>query len=180
MKRCRCGEKGFTLIEAVLTILVFGIMATVVGIGMNNLGTVRLNNAVGKVVADLRYAQQLSATTRSRHGMAIDSAQQYTIHIDNAGLDTPIQDPTNLGQSFVVNFLTYQQGRLNGVTFNSTNPFCLAPGCAVCGSVIEFDGLGTPTDTSGAPLCNVTLTLAQSGAPNQTITIAANTGKITY
>lgn len=170
-------EKGFTLFEVVLIIIIAAILAAV-SLGTNSISTIRLNNAVGKVVADLRYAQQMAATTRSRHGLAINSAQQYTVHIDNAGVDTPIQSPTNLGQNFVVNFSTYQQGQLNGVQFNSTTPFCVAPGCGVCGSVIEFDSLGVPTNSTGAPLCDVTMTLTQSGAPSKTVTIEANTGKI--
>lgn len=173
------GEKGFTLIELVLVIVVVALLGISVNIGMNSLGTIRLNNAVGKVVADLRYTQQLSATTRSRHGLTIDSLQQYSGHIDNAGVNSPIKDPTNLGPTFVVNFDVYQQQQLNGVRFASATPFCTGPpGCAACTSTIEFDTLGIPTNDSGTPLCSVSLVLTRSGAANQTVTIEANTGKI--
>lgn len=173
------GEKGFTLIELVLVIVVVAILAAVVSLSIGNIETIRLNNAAGKVVADLRYAQQLATTTRLRHGLTLNSLQQYTVQVNGAP-DTPIKDPTNLGQNFVVDFDTYQQGQLSGVRFNSTNPFCTGPpGCATCGSVIEFDGLGAPTDTAGIALCSATITLTKSGAANQTIAIEVNTGKVT-
>ncbi|MFQ5779714.1 MAG: Tfp pilus assembly protein FimT/FimU [Nitrospiria bacterium] len=173
------GEKGFTLIELVLIIVVVGILAVVVGMGLNSLDTVRLNNAVGKVVADLRYAQQLATTTQGRHGLTIDSAQVYSVHRDTGGTDTDVKDPTNLGQDFAVDFDTYQQEQLKGVRFNSTTPFCTGPpGCTTCGSVIEFTSLGVPTDTAGTALCSVSLVLTQVGAPNQTISITPNTGRI--
>lgn len=188
-------EKGVTLIELALVIVVIGILAAVVNLGINSLATIRLNNAVGKVVADLRYAQQRAATTRSRHGITIDPAlqQQYSVRVDcgidgicgnvddtaqTAGVDTLIQDPTNLGNTFVVNFDTYQQGQLAGVQFNSLTPFCPA-GCGACQATLEFNGRGAPTNTSGVEwACDVTVVLTHSGAANQTITITANTGRV--
>lgn len=172
-------ERGFTLVEVVLIIVIVAVLVAAVNIGISNLNAIRLSNAVGKVVADLRYTQQLSATTRSRHGLTIDSLQQYSGHIDNAGVNSPIKDPTNLGPTFVVNFDVYQQQQLNGVRFASATPFCTGPpGCAACTSTIEFDTLGIPTNDSGTPLCSVSLVLTRSGAANQTVTIEANTGKI--
>lgn len=188
-------ERGFTLIELILVIIVLAILGAVVSIGINSLSTIRLNNAVGKVVADLRYAQQMAATTRSRHGITIDPAlqQQYSVRADcgidgvcgnaddtaqTAGVDTLIQDPTNLGNTFVVNFGTYQQGQLAGVQFNSLTPFCPA-GCGACQATLEFNGRGAPTDTGGVEWpCDVTVVLTHSGAADQTITITANTGKV--
>lgn len=180
------GEEGFSLIELSLVIVVMAILAAFVGVGVNSINTIKLNNAAAKMAGDLRYAQQLAMATRNRHGMTIRSAQIYSLHVNGVAPplcdgETCISDPTDLGQNFVVDFDAYQQGQLSGVRFNSTAPFCAGPpGCAACGSVIEFDGLGAPTDTSGAPLCDATITLTKSGAANQTITIAANTGKITY
>lgn len=194
MRRSRLTEeKGFSLIELVIVIIVVAILATAASIGLNSLSTVRLNNAVGKVVADLRYAQQLSATTRSRHGMTALSIQSYRVHEDcgldgicgnaddaaqTAGTDTPVKDPNNLGSNFDVDFNAYQQGQLSGVAFNSATPFCPA-GCGACQAQIEFSSLGAPADTSGNVYsCNVTVVLTRAGATNQTITIEANTGQV--
>ena len=174
------GEEGFSLIEWVLVLVVIAILTAFVSSQIDSVNTIKLNNATSKVVADLRYVQQLSTSTRTRHGLTIESTQQYSIHVDNGGIDSYLKDPSKLGQNFVVDFDTYQQGQLNGVRFGSMTPFCSGPpGCATCGSVVEFDSLGSPTDTAGATLCSTTITLTKSGAANQTLTIEANTGRVT-
>lgn len=197
MMKQNLGKKGFTLIELLLVIIVVAILAASINIGINSLNTIRLNNAVGKVVADLRYTQQLAATTRSRHGLTIDPAliQKYSGHIDcgldgicgnaddtaapSLGVDTPIKDPVSLGPNFVVDFSSYQQSQFAGVQFNSLTPFCPA-GCGPCQATIEFNSLGAPTDTSGnVYTCNIAVVLTKTGTANQTITIEANTGKVT-
>lgn len=193
-------EKGFSLVELVLVVVVAGIVAVIFNIGLNSLETVRLNNATSKVIADLRYAQQMATTTRSRHGMTALSNQKYQVYTDcgldgicgngddtakTAGVDTPIKDPTNLGANFDVDFDTYQQQQFLGVRFDDTTlprvagkPFC-PQGCGACQSQIEFNGLGAPTDTSGNVYgCNVTVVLTKTGAANQTVTIEQNTGRV--
>jgi Tfp pilus assembly protein FimT len=166
-------ESGFTLIELVLIIVVVAILGAVFTLILSGLSTAKVNNAINKVVADLRYAQQLSITTQSRHGLTIDSTAQYTVH-RNVPPDTAVQDPVNLGSTFVVNFDAYQQNQLNGVRFSSSTPFC--PGAT--SNVIEFDKLGAPTDTVGTVL-TCTSTIGFAGT-TRTITIAPNTGNITY
>jgi Tfp pilus assembly protein FimT len=170
-------ERGFTLIELVLLIVVAGILAAVVSVGMGSINNIRLNNAASKILADLRYAQQLAMTTRTRHGLTIRSANVYSLHIDGVAAPlcdgkTCIPDPTNLGQNFVVDFTDYQQGQLSGVTLNPTNPFCGA-------ATIEFNALGAPTDSVGTLLAcgTINLTLA-FGASTQTIQIQPNTGSM--
>jgi len=166
-------ERGFTLIESVLVILLVFILAGVFALSLSGLATARLDNAVNKVAGDLRYAQQMAIGTQNRNGMTILSTTSYNIHVDNSGTDNNLQDPTNLSQPFVVTFASYQQGQLAGVQFSSTTPFC-------GGSVIEFNSLGAPTDTNGTLLaCNSSLTLNYSGNTH-TITIQQNTGNLIY
>jgi Tfp pilus assembly protein FimT len=163
------------LIELIMTILILAILSAVVSLSLTGLATTRLDQAVNKVVGDLRYAQQLAISTQIRHGMTIDpSALQYTIHRDGAP-DTAVQNVINLGTTFVVNFPSYQQGQLTGVVFTSATPFC-----GGANSVIEFNSLGAPTTTAGAVLaCTSSLTLSYAGN-NRTITIQQNTGNLTY
>ena len=116
-------EKGFTLIEIILVILIAVVLAAVASLSLTNLSTARLDNAVSKVVADLRYAQQLALTTQLRHGLTINSVLQYTGHLDGTP-DTPFSDPVSLGEDLVVNFDTYVPVPLNGVEFSGTTPFC--------------------------------------------------------
>ncbi|MEK6577141.1 MAG: prepilin-type N-terminal cleavage/methylation domain-containing protein [Nitrospirota bacterium] len=164
-------EKGFTLIELVIVIVLLGIIGVVVSLNLGGLSSIRVNNAIKKMVGDLRYAQQLAIATQSRHGLTIDSLQVYSVHKDTGGVDTDIKDPVNLGTDFIVNFDTYQQGQLTGVRFSSTTPFC-------GGSVIEFNSIGAPTDTNGTLLaCTSSIGFAGS---TSTILIEPNTGKLTY
>jgi prepilin-type N-terminal cleavage/methylation domain-containing protein len=172
--RWRKGKEGWTLIELVLVLVVVGILSTVVGLSLQSYGSIKLNNAVDKVVGDLRYAQQLAISTQIRHGLTVNSASQYTVH-SNGTPDVAIQDPVNLGVNFVVNFDTYQHGELTGVTFTPTTPFC-----GGANGVMEFNSVGAPTDTNGNLLtCTSTITLSYSGSTKQ-ITIAPNTGNLTY
>jgi type II secretory pathway pseudopilin PulG len=169
-------ERGFTLIELVLTIIIVIILSVVVSLSLSSLSTTRLDQAVNKVVGDLRYAQQLAISTQSRYGMTVDSTAQYTIYRDaSPNPDVPVTDPSSLGQTLVVNFDTYRQGQLNGVRFGSATPFC-----GGAGGVMEFNSLGAPTDTAGTVLaCNSSVALSYSGNTH-TITIQQNTGNLTY
>lgn len=165
-------EKGFTLIEMVITILIVIFLGASISLTLSSLSATRLDQAVNKVIGDLRYAQQLAISTQIRHGMTINSTGQYTIHRDISP-DTPILDPTNLNTNFVVTFNTYQQGQLAGVVFSSATPFCGGLG------VMEFNSIGAPTDTNGTVLtCNSILTLSYGGN-TRTISIQMKTGNLT-
>jgi prepilin-type N-terminal cleavage/methylation domain-containing protein len=173
------GEAGFTLIELVLVIIIVVILGAVVSLSLSGLSTTRLDQAVNKVVGDLRYAQQLAISTQSRHGMTVDpSAAFYTIYRTPA---TPVPDPSNLGSNLVIDFNAYQQGQLAGVVFASATPFTtVPPACGAARSAIEFNSIGAPTDTAGTVLaCTYILTLNYSGNA-RTITIQQNTGNLTY
>ena len=153
-------------------------LLVMVKLASNGINAIKLNQAATKVVADLRYAQQLATTTRKRHGLTIQSAGGYSVHIDNSGEDAPVADAANIGQRFVVDFDTYQQGELKGVRFRTLTPFCKAPRCSVCRAVMEFNGLGIPSDSEGSPLCSGQIVLTQPGGGEQAIAFEANTGRI--
>jgi prepilin-type N-terminal cleavage/methylation domain-containing protein len=170
-------EKGFTLIELVLTVIIVVILGAVVSLGLSGLSTSRVDNAVNKVVGDLRYAQQLAISTQNRYGMTVNTLTSYTIYRTPA---TAVPDPSNLGQTLVVDFTTYQQAQLSGVQFSSITPFQTTACTGSGASAIEFNSIGAPTDTGGTVLaCTSTITLSYSGN-NRTITIQKNTGNLIY
>ena len=167
-------ESGFTVIELVLVIIIVAVVGIVISLNLGGLDSITLNNAEKKLVGDLRYAQQLAITTGIRHGLRVDTASdmEYSLYMDD-GAETPIKDPVNLGQDFIVNFNTYQQGQLAGVIFNPDSPFCSA-------AEIEFNGIGAPTDDTGNPIaCSPNITL-QLSTETTTIAIQQNTGNLTY
>ena len=175
-------EKGFMLIELIMTILILAILSALISLSLTGLATARLDQASNKVIADLRYVQQLAISTQTRHGLTIAAGGTgYSAHIEGGvapflcGGEKCIPDPVNLGQDFIVDFNTYQQGQLSGIIFSPAAPVCSGPG----NNVVEFNSIGAPTDTKGTVLtCNSTLTLSYGGY-TRTIIIQEKTGNLT-
>ena len=147
-------DAGFTFIELVITILVLAILATTIR-SMWPSKAINLNAQARALVADIRYTQNLAATSGLRYSLTITSSNTYKIMDVNGG-----------------NIKNYTLG--SGITFSSwTN---------LPNSLIAFDGQGTPysnTSIPGTPLAtNATITLTSTDGSNKTVTVIQITGQV--
>ncbi len=161
------GQRGFTLIEVVLIILITVIIAFIV-IPRSDLTGNRAASAARKLLSDLRYAQQLANTTQSRSGVALISATSYRVFTNNLS-GTPATDPLT-GSPYIVSMT----GNFAGVTLTMNN---------IDSNIVRFDTLGVPYEgADGAQNAldgNETIDVKNGATVVKTITIAPTTGQVT-
>ncbi len=170
-------ERGFTLIELVLIIIILGIIGFIISISIGDINSTKLNSAARRLASDIRYAQQLSMTKQIRHGVVFTVPNTYTVFQENdPNPDTPARNPAG-GGDLIVDYSSDPQ--LQGVAI-STPSFCTgAGGTPPCAQALEFNPLGAPTDETGTPLTSGSVILSYSGN-SKTLTVEPNTGKLTY
>lgn len=153
-------EKGFTLVELVMVILLLGILSA---------GTyfiwprdnINLGAEAANLASHIRYAQILSMTKGQRYRFVKTSSTTYQI-ANSAG--TAIQLPS--GQTTV----TLQAGIAFGTLTQLPN------------DLIAFDGKGIPYIDTGSPgtalASTATIPLTASGSTTLTIQIDPETGRV--
>ena len=163
-------NRGFTLIEAVIVMVIVAILAAVV-ILRNPFDSIKLNSATRKVAADIRYVQKLSISNQTRAGMTFN-ANGYTVYSNISTLTQARSsgDPcaTDATGNFIVLFTAPRCSSYANVQLNplpTTNP-------------IAFNSLGTPVNQWGTILGNQSVTVNYSGS--NTINIEAGTGRVSY
>lgn len=168
-------QKGFTLIEAIIVMVIVAILAAV-AIIKNPFDTIKRSSATRKVAEDIRYVQKLSISNQTRAGIEFNANgycvfQNITLRtgacLPVVALATSPGDPcsTNASKQFVVDFTDASRcSNYSGVTLtaSATNPFA-------------FNSLGSLVDTAGNAL--VTQTVSVGG---NAITIEAGTGRVSY
>lgn len=164
-------KRSFTLIEALILILLVSIISVVIINSKSNLFELRYKNAAYKIRSDIRYAQSLAISTQVRTRVAFNPGlEEYRIYTELT--------PNNWG--LAVNHLTradfivsFMQGEFQGVDIVSRN----------------FDGLNYDLvfDASGTPysynLASFSATkLVSQGVVNlsgsASVTVEVNTGKV--
>ena len=162
----KIGQKGFTLIELVLVIVIMGIMGLVV-IPRIDLGGDRASAAARKIVSDIRYAMQLSNTTRVIHGVVFTPGS-YTVFQNDDPANSTRNPETGNG------FLVMMGGDFEGVV--------LSPSLGVGANtdVVKFNSLGRPFRRDGTPIDTVggNQIVVAGGSVIKTVTIEPVTGKV--
>ncbi len=164
----RLGSGGFTLIEAMLVVVLLSILAAAVLL-QNPIERVRLNGATEKVKADIRYARKLAVSAQERSGITFN-ANGYSLYRDVASSTlaegTSESCSTDASGKFVVDFTAARCSELAGITLSYSS------------STVAFDSLGRPVDNTGVPFAaQQTVTVTGPGGI-KTITIQAQTGRV--
>lgn len=149
-------QKGFTIIELVMVVVLVGVMILVV----SNIFTrtpIELDSQTRRLVNDLRFMQH-KAMSRNIQTRINFSSTQYTL--TEADGTTAINQP-----ALNTNVVTLP----NGVTLSTNLP----------GNMLVYNGLGKPfTDTSGTELTvTATITLT-AGSSTETVNISPDTGRV--
>ncbi len=124
-------EKGYTLVELVLCMLLLGIMGTAAIPKDPGLGPISLDAAAQKIKTDIRYAQNMATTTGDSYGFRVTGNTTYQIY--NATTGGVAKSPTtnqNMNEDLSDNF--------RAVRFNQAN------------YQITFDSAGKPSSGGGS------------------------------
>jgi len=153
--RTAFGKGGFTMIEAIVVLVILGIFAAVVAVRMSGTGAYDLASQVEVVKGHLRYAQ-----TRAMNSNLVvwginftDSTHYYLFQ--GAAPTTPVLLP---GEDSATIDLPAKK---SGLTITPVR--------------ITFNEFGSPCDASGTPLTAADATVTTNGG---TITVTKNTGFI--
>lgn len=163
-------EKGFTLIETVIVMVIAVILATVVAVRWSPFDTIKLNSATRKVAADIRYAQKLAISSQQRCGVVF-SGSTYTVFEKGDTADPAPSSgdtcSTDSSNNFIVDFNADRCSNYSGVTVSTIT--------------IAFNSIGTPVDSPpDAPNPAGTQIVTVTYKTGKDITIDAGTGRVSY
>ena len=165
MAQAESVDRGFTLVELVVVLLLIAILGFV-ALPRLSQNTLELSSQAEQVATDIRYAQTLSMT----RGAALGSQGRYCIFFTATGYQY-----RNNGNSYA----TPCTVAVNHPATGSSAAIVLA-GTAVStanltGNYLEFDTKGQPSSLA-APLSDATITLTATGGP-RTVLVSPVTGK---
>lgn len=135
-------NRGFTLIELIIVIILIGFIAVMVGPQLTNVPQTKAQYAVRKLQSDVRYAQLLAMETSARTRVVFDtSSDVYQLERESSpGTWTSVTNPsTKSAYTVTFNSGDYAGVDITGAVFNS-------------GSTVIFNTYGAPLDSSGAVL----------------------------
>ena len=159
-------QKGFTLIELIMIIVILGIVALASMPKTTAQPRTRLEAACQRIALDLRYVQAMSLAQQVRFGISFDTVNEaYFVYRVNVG--TVAKDPQTRN-NFNVSFVTLNE--FKGIDIASTN----------FSNKMEFDSTGAPYDGNGVILSSQGIITVQTtgGAYSRTVRIEAKTGKV--
>ena len=174
-------QKGFTLIELVIVILIAAILAAAVNALLGDTTSTKVYGTARKIQSDITYAQEQAMTHRAHYRVQFTPAtNSYTIQqcttwgVSSCTTWGPVLDPSTNTSPFTV---TLNSGSYSGVLLSSTTFTC---------NYVEFNSAGVPYE-GGAGLCpsppvlfsttGATIRTAALNVSTRYVTVLAGTGK---
>lgn len=162
------GQKGFTLVETVVMLLILGVLAVVAIPRLGNMAGTRGSATARKLQSDIGYAQNLAMTRDLPHRVYFNTAPApasgYAVVNDADGDGTWgeagefARDPANSGGNLSV---TLNTGNYAGVAIS---------GGSLAGTFVGFNTLGAPT--AGGTV------IVSGGGVSQTVVLQPQTGSV--
>ncbi len=160
-------DRGFTVIELVLVIVVVAIIALAAAPRLASITGLKASATARKLQSDIAYTQNLAMTSNRRHRVVFPSTTSYEVRDAAGALAT---NPDGDG-GFAV---TMDPGITLSWSLN---------GDAALNRGVEFDSLGRPyfydgVTTPSTDLTAGTITVAGGGTPQQDVTVQPQTGRV--
>lgn len=159
-------DRGFTMIELVMIIVLLTIVAVVAGPRLANITGVKVSATARKLQADMTYTQNLAMTSNQRHRVVFPSTTSYEVRDASGALATNPHD----GGGFTV---TTDAGITMSWSFN---------GDSALNRGVEFDTLGRPYLYAGASPSATTIAVGTvtvtGGGTTRTVTVQPQTGQV--
>lgn len=154
------GERGFTLVELVMVLVVLGILAVFAAPRMFDRSDFDARGLHDITLSYLRYAQKTAIAQRrtvcisfTSSSIALRMANVAGVFDCTGGSGTALTGPDGNAS-----------GSANGASYSGSTP-----------TAFGFDALGQPVDTSGSTVAKATIQVANAG---KTITIETITGYV--
>lgn len=165
-------RKAFTLLETIAMMVVMAILAVTFMYKWSTYDAIRLEGAGRKMVADIRYTQQIAKSTQTRAGMIFFSRGYDVYSIINAPSPVFANSPGgNCSErpdgKFSVDYTNDRCKEFSGVTLSFVN------------NSIAFNSIGRLVNaTTGADLGTQSVTVNYSGT--KIVSIDGVTGRASY
>lgn len=132
--------RGFTLLELIIVVVIMGILSALAIPRFESFYTVKLKGAVNNVVSDIRYVQQLAASSHDTYKMTfyVTPANRYEVQKSD---NSYAKNPFGHGD-FIINFTNDPQYKGIGIDSANINGM----------NILSFDWNGTPRDANGNTL----------------------------
>jgi prepilin-type N-terminal cleavage/methylation domain-containing protein len=162
----RAGDKGFTLIEIMVVVVIIAIAAMVVVPMMGTAGSMQIRSAANIIAADLEYAKSMAISRQKNYSVVFNSVGGYYEVRDPNGI---IKHPVRKGFDYKVDFSS--DSRLDKVVIDSVD---FDPGSS---NTVTFDYLGSPYSGTSNPLNSGAIHI-RAGDLTMTINVEPVTGFI--
>ena len=171
MTRRLIQERGFTLVEMVLALVILGIIS---GVAYSNISgsieKIRLNGASQKLTSDIRYAREMALSRHDTYGLEFDIAGNfYQVFVLNGVTKTVINDPQK-NTSMIIDF--DDRPEFKGVMISSVNS-CVGVGCLT--AEIRFTSFGIPQDANNGTFTSAATVGLQNGSQTKSIQVNQQT-----